>query len=349
MTRPFDPISIRSLTDLQRHMRDEGEAQRLFEWLRWPEGRVCPFCGSGEHWALTARRAGLYECRGCGRQFSATAGTPLHGTKLPIATWIQAAFLIVSSSKGMSSPALARHLGITQRSAWKIGHAIRLLMNPAAGEAKLSGIVEADDIADGGKASRRNRAKYGEKAAKFIYNAPGRGSGKKRILVAVERGGRVRTAEMTDGSASAVGPLVRELVAPEAHLMTDGDRALIAVGKDQAAHASVSHSQKEYVRGDAHVNTAEAFNLFLRRAKMGVWHVWSNEHLRRYLAELQFHWDHRPIPKGSGKRRELVAVPSIVLMRILFSRGHGRELRRTKAGSVAEPSHRPGKPAPKTH
>ena len=114
-------------------------------------------------------------------------------------------------------------------------------------------------------------------------------------------------------------------------------------GKGHAAHASVSHSRHEYVRGDAHVNTTEAFNLFLRRAKMGVWHVWSDEHMRRYLAELQFHWDHRPIPKGSGKRRELVAVPSIVLMRILLSRGHGRELRRTKTGSVAEPAQRPKK------
>lgn len=243
----------------------------------------------------------------------------------------------------MSSPALARHLGITQRSAWKLGHAIRLLMNPAADEAKLSGIVEADDIADGGKPARKNRAKYGEKAAKFIYNAPGRGSGKKRILIAVERGGRVRTAEMADGSASTVGPLMRELVEPEGRLMTDGDRALIAAGKDQAAHASVSHSQKEYVRGDVHVNTAEAFNLFLRRAKMGVWHVWSDEHRRRYLVELQFHWDHRPISKGRGKRRELVTVPSIVLMRILFSRSHGRELRRTKTGSVAEPAQPPQK------
>ncbi|MEP2828059.1 transposase [Parvibaculum sp.] len=121
---------------------------------------------------------------------------------------------------------LQRHLGITQRSAWKLGHAIRLLMNPAAGEAKLSGIVEADDIADGGKPARKNRAKYGEKTAKFIYNAPGRGSGKKQILIAVERGERVRTAEMADGSASTVGPLMRELVEPEGRLMTDGDRTL---------------------------------------------------------------------------------------------------------------------------
>ena len=128
--------------------------------------------------------------------------------------------------------------------------------------------------------------------------------------------------------------------------MTDGDRALVLSAGLCGTPPSVT---AKYVRGDAYVNTAEAFNLFLRRAKMGVWHVWSNEHLRRYLAELQFHWDHRPIPKGRGKRRELVAVPSIVLMRTLFSRGHGRDLRRTKAGSVAEPSNRPGKPAPKTH
>lgn len=100
------------------------------------------------------------------------------------------------------------------------------------------------------------------------------------------------------------------------------------------------------MRGDVHVNTAEAFNLFLRRAKMGVWHVWSDEHRRRYLAELQFHWDYRPISKGRGKRRELVTVPSIVLMRILFSRSHGRELRRTKLAALPYPLNLPKKPTP---
>ncbi len=196
----------------------------------------------------------------------------MHGTKLPPSTWIEAAFLVVTSSKGISSLTMARHLGITQRSAWRIGHALRRMMDPPEDEPKLSGVVEVDDIADGGDPARRNRSKYGSKVAKHIYNPPGRASSKQRIMVATERGGRLRAAPIMNGSKEEVGPLLDAIVDKSAHLMTDGDKTLVGLGKAHKAHSSVVHSHGEYVRGDAHINTAEAFNLFLVRAKMGVWH-----------------------------------------------------------------------------
>ena len=167
------------------------------------------------------------------------------------------AFLVAASSKGVSSITLHKHLGISQKSAWKMAHALRLLMEPGDDAPKLSGIVEADDLADGQTAQRQKRRKFGAKVAKHIYNPPGRGSPKTRILVAAERGGRVRAAIMPDGSAEAVGPLMADMVDKSSHLMTDGDRTLGAVGKTHAAHSAVNHSAKEYVRGDAHTNTAE--------------------------------------------------------------------------------------------
>jgi hypothetical protein len=212
--------SIRSLAGLRRHLQDEARARRLLEWLVWPDGRFCPHCGGLRHWPLKTRRPGLYECQGCGGQFSATARTPMHGTKLPIATWLEAAFLILASSKGISSLTLARHLGISQRAAWKVGHAVRSMMRPPADEPKLDGIVEVDDMADGGSPARRHRARYGAGTAKFIHNPPGRGSDKQRILVAVERGGRARTTKLADGSRATVAPAVESIVSPDAHLMT---------------------------------------------------------------------------------------------------------------------------------
>jgi len=146
------------------------------------------------------------------------------------------------------------------------------MMRPPADEPKLDGIVEVDDMADGGSPARRHRARYGAGTAKFIHNPPGRGSDKQRILVAVERGGRARTTKLADGSRATVAPAVESIVSPDAHLMTDGDRTLVAIGKNQAKHDAVNHGAKEYVRDDAHVNTAEGFNLYVRRAKMGVWH-----------------------------------------------------------------------------
>lgn len=347
-----DYASIQSLADLRAHLGCEDETLRLFEWLRWPNGRVCPQCGSvGKHYQIKKisrrkkPRIGFYDCADCRTRFSATAGTPLHGTKLPLSVWIEAGFLVAASSKGVSSITLHKHLGISQKTAWKMAHALRLLMEPPSDEPKLSGIVESDNLADGQKAQRRNRRKYGSKIAKHIYNPPGRGSPKTRILVATERGGRARAAIMPDGSAKTVAPLMASMVSKGAHLMTDGDLTLGAVGKEHDDHSAVNHSAKEYARGNVHTNTAEGFNLFIRRAKMGVWHKWDEEHIPRYLSELQFHWDHRPkLDRVVGVRHNQVrATSAIRKMREMFARCDGRQLRRSTDGglcSPGDPAHR---------
>ena len=56
-------------------------AEYLFE-RRWPGGFVCPGWGEGRAW-LVRSKAFTYECAGCGRQTSVTAGTIIHASKLP--------------------------------------------------------------------------------------------------------------------------------------------------------------------------------------------------------------------------------------------------------------------------
>ena len=339
-SRKLDFFEVSSLGDLRRRLRDEDWARRMLEWLRWPDGRHCPTCGGVTTYEIkTRRRAGLYECGACGGQFSATSGTPLHATKLPISTWIEAMWLVVTASKGVSSIVLADQIGVSQRTAWKMGHAIRLMMRPADDEPKLSGEVEVDDMTDGGDPGRRRRAKYGAKIAKHIHNPPGRGSDRPRFLTVVERGGRARTAPTKDARRETVEPILVELVDEEAHLMTDRDPTLRAVGKRFAAHDAVNHSAKEYVRGDAHVNTAEGFHLYVQRAKFGVWHFWSETHQHRYLEEIQFRWDHRARFKTVKKKRTRLAerTEAIVKMLALFRAGRHRLLRWTEDGGIYEP------------
>jgi hypothetical protein len=52
-----------------------------------------------------------------------TTLTPMHGTKLDLRIWICAMFLVLTSSKGISSVVMARLLGVNQKTAWKMGHA----------------------------------------------------------------------------------------------------------------------------------------------------------------------------------------------------------------------------------
>jgi hypothetical protein len=76
----------------------------------------------------------------------------MHSTKLPLWKWFLAMYYIVNSSKGISLVFLGKWVGISQKSAWKVGHAIREIMDPGAEILKaLNGIVELDEKCVGGK------------------------------------------------------------------------------------------------------------------------------------------------------------------------------------------------------
>jgi len=116
---------IRTVAEMTEAFRDEERCRRLLEAMVWPGGRLCPACGCRRSTALAGRevgrraRPGLYQCsnRACRLQFTVTTRTPLHGTKLPLRTWLTATWLILQSDKGISSVRLAEALGVSQPTA----------------------------------------------------------------------------------------------------------------------------------------------------------------------------------------------------------------------------------------
>lgn len=77
-----------------------------------------------------------------------TTHTPLHSTKLPLRVWLKAMWLLLQSDKGLSSVRLAEALGVSQPTAWRMGHALRLMV---ARENTLAGTVEIDHFHLGGR------------------------------------------------------------------------------------------------------------------------------------------------------------------------------------------------------
>src|SRR4030088_784823 len=60
-----------------------------------------------------------YECAGCGKQTSVTAGTIMHHSKLPLTTWFWAAYLMATHSNGISALHLQRQLALgSYKTAW---------------------------------------------------------------------------------------------------------------------------------------------------------------------------------------------------------------------------------------
>jgi transposase-like protein len=151
---------ITTVRDMVRAFQDESHCRRLLEAMMWPNGRVCPACGYRRSIALTGRengkraRPGLYQCSSgtCRFQFTVTTRTPLHATKLPLRVWLAGLCLMLQSDKGISSIRLAEALGVSQPTAWRIGHALRLMVGR---EQALDGVVEIDSLYVG--ASRGGR------------------------------------------------------------------------------------------------------------------------------------------------------------------------------------------------
>lgn len=65
------------------------------------------------------------------------------------------------------------------------------------------------------------------------------------------------------------------------------------IGREFRSHETVNHGADEYVRGDAHTNTAESFFAILKRQMYGTHHAVSEQHLQRYVSEVAFRWNNR--------------------------------------------------------
>jgi hypothetical protein len=70
----------------------------------------------------------------------------MESSRLPISIWLRALWLIISSSKGISSLKLAEILGIQQRSAWFLAHRVRTMMAWVVCEPISGDVVELDEV-----------------------------------------------------------------------------------------------------------------------------------------------------------------------------------------------------------
>jgi len=230
-----------------------------------------------------ARRDHLSPVRVHGRCPSRRSARPLPLPRLPVVTWLRALWLIMSSSKGISSLRLADMLGIQQRSAWFLAHRVREMMAWVV-RAPISGeVVELDEVYAGAKP--RQKAGGGPTGVKS-----GRGPRRPLVLTAAVRGGEARFRVIASHGKGDIGPAAGAMVQAASTFMTDALPAYSVLG---AGRRSVKHSDKEFARTDpdgisVHVNTAESCHADLRRMVLGVHHWISRKHLDRYLEDMAF-------------------------------------------------------------
>lgn len=271
-----------SFADISRLTATETDAIGFAERLRWPEGITCHRCDSLDV-ARIGVRPGRYRCRTCDRQFSIRTGTPMESSRLPISTWLRGLWLILSSSKGISSLKLADMLGIQQRAAWFLAHRVREMMTWVVRKPLSGEIVELDEVYAGAKPRKKAGGRpTGVKS--------GRGPRRPLVFTAAVRGGEARFTRIASHGSGDIAGAVERLVDTAGTFMTDTLPAYRVLKGDRK---SVKHSAKEFARTEedgtvVHVNTAESCHADLRRMVIGVHHWISQRHLDRYLEDLAF-------------------------------------------------------------
>ncbi len=193
----------------ETHFATEEACQQYLARVRWPDGFVCPRCGTQSKAWTTSR--GLWHCRACQGQTSVTAGTVFDGTRKPLRTWFLAIWFVTSQKHGANALGLQRVLGLASyQTAWAWLHKLRRAM-VRPGRDRLDGDVEVDETYVGGHEE----------------GVAGRQTESKSIVViaAEVRGtatGRIRMRCVPDASEESLLPFVQETVTPEARVRTDG-------------------------------------------------------------------------------------------------------------------------------
>lgn len=273
---------------------------------RWPNGFVCPHCGSTKGWKLRGK-PWVWECAGeeadedgvlspCRKQVSVIAGTVMHGTHLPLRTWFLAAHLVTTHSNGISALQLQGKLGIgSYKTAWLLLHKLRRAMvdpdrEPLGGKGETV-MVDETEMRFRRKADTLERQK-GEPDADKIMIAG--------AVECREEGtmGRIRLNVIKGRGRVPLHAFVLKTTAPGTLIVTDGNTAYrtmldrghleVPIPKNVPAHIALKQIHR-------------VFSL-LKRWSMGVYHGLRKKHADMYLQEFVYRFNRRRHYRSSFER-----------------------------------------------
>ncbi|MBZ5533882.1 MAG: IS1595 family transposase [Acidobacteriia bacterium] len=276
---------------------------------RWPEGVICPGCGSKKVSFNAKRRTWKCGSHHPKREFSVKVGTIFEDSPIPLDKWLTATWLLTNCKNGISSYEIARDLKVTQKSAWFMLHRIRLAMQDDFFGSKMSGEVEADETYIGGKSRNMHKAR------RVRVNVRDNNSGKTIVMGVLQRGGKVRAKVVPNRKKESLSEVIYNTVEKGSILYSDEHPAYMAFSSDYV-HQVINHLEK-YVDGRVHTNGMENFWSLFKRGLGGTYVAVEPFHLFRYVDEQAFRFNNRKGLDDAGRFN--LAISQIVGKRLTFA------------------------------
>jgi transposase len=267
----------------QRFPDDDACLTHIME-VRYGQRHVCHTCGvEGTFHKLTGRRA--FSCASCAHHVYPCAGTIFQDSRTPLTVWFYAIYLFVNTRHGVSGKELERTLGVTYKTAWRMGQQIRTLMAKADGFEILQGHVELDETIVGGHQT------FADKRAL--------GTNKTVVMGLKERGGRMIAMAVPNQRTNTLREVVLKIVEKGSAVSTDELKSYGLLKMDGYDHRAVNHKAKQwrtynYRRNEYHhTNNVESFWRLFKDSIRGTHIHVSEKYMDRYLSEFTFRSNHR--------------------------------------------------------
>lgn len=286
MAKPGYPRSIMEFT---RKFATEEQCLDYLVRCRWPDGFRCRRCGSEKAWPRPDRKA--MRCAGCDLITTVTAGTAMHRSRLPLKSWMWAAYLVATDKRGVSALGLQRQLGLTRyETAYQLLQKLRSAM-VAPERTQLCGMVEIDETLIGAPIRGRKDRTASDKAV---------------VVGAVEvlptktgtQPGRIRLRHVATSSKPRLMAFVKDSVEPGALVITDGHETY-----DEVEKLGYEHGIESTTMGEAQENVLKHLHMVFSNLKTwieGTHHGGiSKKHLQRYLDEFTFRFNRRHTPHAA--------------------------------------------------
>jgi transposase-like protein len=273
--------------------------------IRYPNGVVCPHCGSVKVYHESGRHK-VFVCKDCVNTFSPFTNTIFEKSSTDLRKWVLAISLFTNAKKGISAKQLQRDTGVTYKTAWRMLQQIRLAMGNSENQQFFNTIVEIDETYVGGKPRKKNHHNANEDKIKgFRPKAKyGRGTEKTAVVGIIDRNNKKVYAQIAlpniQGQRLTATQLIDILSTVSKKdnkniVMTDEFTSYNPLERNGFVHLRVNHKEAYSNGNGVHTNNIESFWATLKRGVYGVYHHISVKYMQKYVDEFCFRYNNRAV------------------------------------------------------